>query len=89
MGMGMDGTGDIVQFIPHRYSARCFTNCRLGRRHIGAGTLGFESIADLYAESNATLSAILKVLKYILLFGGIVIVMILVLIALLVYKVVA
>lgn len=53
------------------------------------GTSALNLLQTYTQNSNATLSAILKVLKYILLFGGIVIVMILVLIALLVYKVVA
>lgn len=53
------------------------------------GTSALNLLQTYTQNSNATLSAILKVLKYILLLGGIVIVMILVLIVLLVYKVVA
>lgn len=51
------------------------------------GTAGLNLIQSYTAESNAALSSIVKTLKYILLFGGIIIVLILVLIALLVYKV--
>lgn len=55
---------------------------------LGIGTAGLNLIQSYTAESNAALSSIVKMLKIILLVGGIIIVLVLVLIALLVYKVV-
>jgi len=53
---------------------------------LSLGTAGLNLIQSYTAESNAALSSIVKTLKYLLLFGGIIIVLILVLIALLIYK---
>lgn len=54
---------------------------------LSIGTAGLNLIQSYTAESNAALSSIIKMLKYILLIGGIIIVMILVLIGLLIYKI--
>lgn len=53
---------------------------------VALGTTALNLLQKYTADTSQSLSQILKVLKYILLFGGIVIVLILVLIALLVYK---
>lgn len=53
------------------------------------GTSALNLLQTYTQNSNATLSAILKTLKYLVLFGGIIIVLILVLIAFLVYKAIA
>lgn len=53
---------------------------------VALGTAGLNLLQKYTEDTSQALSSILKVLKYILLFGGIVIVLILVLIALLVYK---
>lgn len=54
---------------------------------LGLGTAGLNLLQSYTAESNAALSSILKTFKYILLFGGIIIVLILALIGLLIYKI--
>ena len=54
---------------------------------LSIGTAGLNLLQSYTAQSNATLSSILKMFKYILLFGGIIIVLILALIGLLIYKV--
>lgn len=54
---------------------------------LGIGTAGLNLLQSYTAQSNATLSSILKTFKYILLFGGIIIVLILALIGLFIYKI--
>lgn len=53
---------------------------------LGLGISGLNLLQVYTAKSNAALSAILKILKWILLLGGILIVLILVLIGFLIYK---
>ncbi|MCH5221869.1 MAG: DUF1232 domain-containing protein [Muribaculaceae bacterium] len=53
---------------------------------LSLGTAGLNLLQSFTAKSNETLSSILKTLKYFLLIGGVIIVLILALIALLVYK---
>lgn len=56
---------------------------------LSLGTAGLNLIQSYTAESNAVLSSIVKMLKYICLIGGIIVVLVLSIIALLVYKIVA
>ena len=53
---------------------------------LGLGISGLNLLQVYTTKSNAALSAILKILKWILLLGGILIVLILVLIGFLIYK---
>ncbi len=54
---------------------------------LSIGTAALNLIQSYTAKSNAALSSIVKTLKYLLLVGGFIVVLVLVLIALLVYKV--